>query len=120
MAAKKNNTKTNDETTQTKVVAVIGDDTSVPTVEVEKTELEPALEATAVVPNVVKEINQKVVDAADAPQVLTTKSKNAKRVQVIFDGHLGSKLLKKYDITDDAEYVDLLKTERGKTLVREV
>lgn len=101
---------------------VIGDDTIVPVVEVEKTEVEPVLQPTAVVPNVVKEINEAVLPdgVTAASQILTTKGGNALRVEIIYDGYLGSKLLKKGDITDDDEYVALLKTERGQRFAREV
>lgn len=43
----------------------------------------------------------------------------AKKVRVICEGTLGPQLLKKGDVTDDAEYVALLGTKRGKTLVEE-
>lgn len=42
-----------------------------------------------------------------------------KKVRVICEGTLGPKLLKKGDVTDDAEYIALLGTKRGKTLVEE-
>ncbi len=105
----------------TEVVEVIGDDTVVPTVEVEKTEVEPVMQPTAIVPNVVKEINEAVLPGSNtAPQILLSKGKNATRVEIIADGMLGHKGFKKGDITDDDEYVALLKTDRGRTLVREV
>ncbi|MDQ3132127.1 MAG: hypothetical protein M3Q99_15375 [Acidobacteriota bacterium] len=102
------------------VEPVIQTDARVPTVEVERTETQPLVEPTAIVPNIVHEINRDAVSAANAPQVLTTKGANATRVEVIYDGTLGPKALKKGDITDDAEYVRLLKTMRGRELVREV
>nr|HQU86361.1 hypothetical protein [Pyrinomonadaceae bacterium] len=43
-----------------------------------------------------------------------------KRVRVICEGTLGTKLLEKGDVTVDPEYVSLLETERGRTLVEEV
>jgi hypothetical protein len=48
-----------------------------------------------------------------------TKEK-PKRVEVICEGTLGHLLLKKGDTTGDEEYVALLKTKRGKMLVREI
>lgn len=117
--------KANNNTNQTEpeVISVVGDDTSVPTVEATETTVEPILEPTAIVPNVVREINEAAlpggIDAA-APQVLLTGGKNAKRVEVVCDGILGHRGLKKGDITDDEEYVALLKKERGRKLVREV
>ncbi len=44
----------------------------------------------------------------------------SKRVRVICEGTLGHLLLKKGEITDDADYAALLKTRRGRTLVEEV
>lgn len=46
-------------------------------------------------------------------------SRLGRRVEVLVD-NLGPKLLKAGDVTDDPAYVDLLKTARGRTLVREV
>ncbi len=102
------------------VEPVVQLDAKVPTVEVERTETEPLVEPTAIVPNIVHEVNAAVAPLVEAPQVLTTKGANAKRVEIIFDGMVGEKGLRKGDITDDAEYVALLKTERGRQLVREV
>lgn len=48
------------------------------------------------------------------------KAAKPKQVRVICDGTLGPKLLKKGDVTDDEEYVALLDSERGRTLVEEV
>lgn len=42
------------------------------------------------------------------------------RVRSVFDGVLGYLGLRKGETTDDSEYVALLKTKRGKTLVEEV
>lgn len=102
------------------VEPVIATDAKVPTAMVERTEEEPLVEATAIIPNLVYEKNVAVADQAAAPQILTTKSANAARVEIICEGKLGTKLLTKGDITDDAEYVALLKTERGQRLVRKV
>lgn len=86
-----------------------------------ETELEPLVEPVAIVPGLIYEQTAPVSDGlTDAPQVLATKGKNAKRVEIICDTQLGSKLLKKGDITDDDEYVALLETERGRQLVKEV
>lgn len=48
------------------------------------------------------------------------QAKKIKKVRVVCEGTLGTKLLKKGDVTDDPEYVALLETERGRTLVQEV
>lgn len=48
------------------------------------------------------------------------QAKKIKKVRVVCEGTLGTKLLKKGDVTDDPEYVALLETERGRTLVEEV
>lgn len=48
------------------------------------------------------------------------QSKTGKRVEVICEDTLGPELLKKCDVTDDPDYVALLKTTRGRKLVREV
>lgn len=47
------------------------------------------------------------------------KVEPVKRVEVLVET-LGHKLLKKGDVTDDPDYVALLKTPRGRKLVREV
>lgn len=60
------------------------------------------------------EANAKAKADADA------KANKPKKVRVICKGTLGPKLLKKGDVTDDPEYVALLETERGRTLVEEV
>lgn len=39
------------------------------------------------------------------------------RVRIVGDGTVGHLLLKKGDITEDAEYVALLESKRGRTLV---
>lgn len=50
----------------------------------------------------------------------TAKTEKKKQVRVICEGVLGPLGLRKGDTTDDASYVALLKTKRGKTLVEEV
>lgn len=49
-----------------------------------------------------------------------TPPEKTKKVRVIFKGVLGHKGLREGDVTDDPEYVALLKTKRGKELVEEV
>jgi hypothetical protein len=44
---------------------------------------------------------------------------STKRVEVLVE-NLGHRLLQKGDVTDDEQYVALLKTARGRKLVREV
>lgn len=91
------------------------------TVQRTETEIQPLVEPVAIVPGLIYEQTAPVSDGlTDAPQVLTTKGKTAKQVEIICDTQLGSKLLKKGDITDDDEYVALLETERGRQLVKEV
>ncbi len=105
------------------VEPVIATEGSVPvgTVQRTETEVQPLVEPVAIVPGLIYEQTAPVSDGlTDAPQVLTTKGKNATRVEIICDTQLGSKLLKKGDITDDDEYVALLETERGRHLVKEV
>ncbi len=100
---------------------VVPTNSSVPVGTVERTSVEALVEPVAILPNLVYEQTAPVVDGTmDAPNVLTTKGANAKRVEVICDQYLGTKALKKGDITDDDEYVALLQTERGRGLVREV
>lgn len=64
----------------------------------------------------------KTTTADNAPENNKTPENNApkKSVRVICNGTLGDKLLKKGDVTSDEEYVALLKTKRGRTLVEEV
>lgn len=65
----------------------------------------------------------KVNDGAgeqNPPAPNAQKTEKTKRVRVICDGVLGPLGLVKGDETDDADYVALLKTKRGKTLVQEV
>lgn len=58
---------------------------------------------------------------ADEKTKADAETKKPQKVRVILsEGTLGTKLLKKYDVTDDPEYVALLDTERGRTLVQEV
>ncbi len=47
-------------------------------------------------------------------------AENKKRVRSVFGGVLGHLGLRLGETTDDEEYVALLKTKRGKTLVEEV
>jgi hypothetical protein len=54
------------------------------------------------------------------PPTSPTQNEKAKRVEVICEGPLGFKLLRKGDVTGDEEYVALLKTARGRKLVKEV
>ena len=57
--------------------------------------------------------------ATAKPTVATSRpSKSATRVEVICEGHLGRKLLRKGDVTDDPAYVGLLNDPRN--LVRAV
>ena len=50
----------------------------------------------------------------------TAKTEKKKTVRVICEGVLGPLGLRKGDTTDNEDYVALLKTKRGKTLVEEV
>ena len=105
------------------VEPVIQTDASVPVAQLERTETQavPLVQPTAIVPNLVYEETSPVTDGTlDAPQVITTKGRGATRVEIIYDGTLGHRNLKRGDITDDEEYVGLLKTERGRRFVREV
>lgn len=60
-------------------------------------------------------------DAAKKAADDKAKEDEAKKVRVIKEnGTLGPLLLSKGDTTDDKEYVALLKTKRGRTLVEAV
>ncbi len=101
--------------------AAVAPAATVPVADVVRTETEPLVEPTAIVPALVYEETAAAAEGAgQAPTMLITKSDRAQRVEVVCDGHLGLKMLKKGDITDDEEYVALLKTERGRKLVRAV
>lgn len=62
-----------------------------------------------------KEGNQTAAGGENPPAAA-----DPRQVEVICDGVLGTKLLAKGTVTNDAEYVALLNTERGLTLVRVV
>lgn len=55
-------------------------------------------------------------DANNQPEQ-PEQPKETVKVRVIGNGTIGHLLLKKGDTTDDADYVALLKSERGQTLV---
>lgn len=63
--------------------------------------------------------SQKPPAAGAGDDKSSAPSRPARRVEVLVD-NLGPKLLKAGTITDDEQYVALLKTARGRTLVREV
>lgn len=56
--------------------------------------------------------------AAEKPDA-KPKEKKAKKVRVICDGYLGTKLLQKGDVTDDPRYVAIL-ARKGQKLVEAV
>lgn len=126
MANKKKDENLLDETSasnngEPEVIPVVSTGSEIPTVEVNKTEVAPVVVPTAITPNVVYEENGIAPGTiADAPQLLLNRGERAKRVRVICEGVLGDKILPKGSITDDPEYVALLKTDRGRTLVEEV
>ena len=59
-------------------------------------------------------------ELAEQERLKREQEKPPKRVEVIGDGVLGHLLLQKGEVTDDADYVALLDSERGQTLVREI
>lgn len=64
--------------------------------------------------------NDENKDNKNLPSPNATKTEKSKRVRVICDGVLGPLGLVKGNITADSDYVALLKTKRGRTLVEEV
>lgn len=65
------------------------------------------------------EDKKKAEDEAKA-KAAAEKAKKPTQVRVICKGTLGHLLLKKGDVTDDPEYVELLDSKRGRTLVEKV
>lgn len=95
-------------------------ETGVPTTETVIKKVEPTLEPTAILPNLVYEPTAADEPIINAPNVIVAEQATGVIVESLFDGNLGSKLLRKGDVTNESEYVELLNTPGGRQLVRKI